>query len=95
MGKTVYIHSIEEMCDLMCDNKIPEGEQTWIFTFGSGQQHAGHYVKIDGTYDSARNEMFDKYGDDWGFQYSEKTWKEMENDPDRWYPMEKELKEDV
>lgn len=51
MGKTVYIHSIEEMCDLMCDNKIPEGEQTWIFTFGSGQQHAGHYVKIDGIYD--------------------------------------------
>lgn len=39
--------------------------------------------------------MFDKYGDDWGFQYSEETWKEMENDPDRWYPMEKELKEDV
>lgn len=36
MGKTIYVNSLEEMCDLVCDNKIPEGEQTWIFTFGSG-----------------------------------------------------------
>ena len=23
-------------------------EKDWIFTFGCGQQHAGHYVKIHG-----------------------------------------------
>lgn len=34
MGKTIEVNSLEEMCDLMCDNKIPEEEQTWIFTFG-------------------------------------------------------------
>lgn len=66
-------------------------EQWWIFTFGSGQQYAGHYVKIKGTWDSAREKMFAKYGKDWGFQYSEKEWEKFENDPDRLWPMEKEL----
>ncbi len=93
MGKTIYVNSVEDMCDLMCDNKIPEEEQTWIFTFGSGQQHAGHFVRINGTFDSARAEMFDRYGEDWGFQYSEEKWKEMEDNPSRWWPMEKELVE--
>lgn len=47
----------------------------WIFTFGSGQEHAGKYVKIRGTHNQARKKMFEKYGKDWGFQYSEKRWK--------------------
>ena len=63
----------------------------WMFTFGSGQKHAGYYVKIRGTFDEARRKMFDKYGEEWGFQYSEKKWREMESDPNRLWPLEKEL----
>ncbi len=48
-----------------------ELERSWIFTFGCGQKHAGHYVKIFGTFNSARNEMIRRYGTDWCFQYTE------------------------
>lgn len=46
-------------------------ERWWIFTFGCGQQNAGHYVKFFGTYGDARQQMFDKYSDKWAFQYAE------------------------
>jgi len=49
-----------------------EQEQNWIFTFGMGQPHAGCYVKIKGTYGSAREQMFKRFGDRWCFQYTEK-----------------------
>lgn len=92
MGQTVEINSAEDMCRAMCDNVLPKPEkQWWIFTFGCGQQHAGMYVKIYGTRDEARKKMFDKYGREWGFQHSEEEWKSFENDPNRWWPMEKEL----
>lgn len=50
------------------------GECNWIFTFGNGQKHAGHYVKIYGTFWTARSEMFRRYGKDWSLQYSEDEW---------------------
>lgn len=43
----------------------------WYFTFGQGQEHAGHYVKIWGTFGEARTEMFNRYGSAWSIQYSE------------------------
>lgn len=49
-----------------------EMEKTYIFTFGVGHKHGGHYVKIRGTYESARKEMFERFGKDWAFQYEEK-----------------------
>lgn len=63
----------------------------WIFTFGSGQQHAGYYVKIRGTFDEARAKMFEKYGEDWSFQYSEEEWNEWERSRPPYVPIEKEL----
>ena len=66
-------------------------EQYWIFTFGGDQKHAGKYVKIRGTAVSARDKMFNKYGDKWGFQYSEEEWENMKNDPRRWWDLETEL----
>lgn len=66
-------------------------EAWWIFTFGCGQRYAGRYVKIRGTFNGARQKMIDKYGLDWGFQYSEKTWEEYERDTKRLWPMETEL----
>ena len=47
--------------------KAHEVEQDWIFTFGVGQERAGHYVKIHGTYRNARDEMFRRYGREWAF----------------------------
>jgi hypothetical protein len=77
-------------------------EQVWIFTFGYGQQHEGHYVKFFGTYGEARIKMLREYGTQWGFQYSEEEWenyvKEAESFAERVYGskdfalIEKELK---
>lgn len=66
-------------------------KQYWIFTFGCGQEHEGKYVKIWGTFGEAREKMFEKYGDKWAFQYTEKEWgKWLERKP--WYiPGETEL----
>lgn len=53
-----------------------EDRKNWIFTFGCGQQNEGYYVKIFGTFSEARQKMFDRYGNKWGFQYSEDEWNE-------------------
>lgn len=50
----------------------------WIFTFGVGQEHGGRYVKIHGTFEEARQKMFDEFGTKWCWQYSENEWKEFE-----------------
>lgn len=95
MGKEFIVNSFEDMCDLMCNNYIPEedieDEEEWVFTFGYDQEHAGHYVIFSGTYSEARNKMCEKYGNRWAFQYSKKEWDEMENDPYRMYDMETPL----
>ena len=76
--------------------RIVEGaadeKQLWRFTFGSGQQHAQHFVKIYGTFDSARAEMFAKYGAEWCWQYSEKEWEDWEEKAKTMgIPIEREL----
>lgn len=43
----------------------------WYFSFGSGHQHHDGYVKIEGTFSEARNEMFRRYGAKWCMQYTE------------------------
>lgn len=64
----------------------------YIFTFGCGQKHAGHYVKFYGTYGEAREQMCEKYGNEWAFQYSDAEWQDwLARKP--WYiPAETELK---
>lgn len=70
---------------------------TWIFTFGSSREihgdRAGKYVRIKGTFESAREEMFKRYGSKWAFQYSEEEWEEIKRDPNRFWEMETELEE--
>lgn len=53
-------------------------EQYWYFTFGYGHENAGYCVKIKGSYGEARQKMFDRFGDQWCFQYSEEEWKKYE-----------------
>jgi hypothetical protein len=50
-------------------NKQKEIEKWWAFTFGCGQKHFNHYVKIKGTFSSTREEMFKLFGKRWSFQY--------------------------
>lgn len=42
----------------------------WVFTFGSGQEHEGCYIVIEGNYSEARKEMHRRFGAKWGFQYA-------------------------
>lgn len=72
-------------------NSPQEPEQWWIFTFGYGQEHAGYYVKVYGTFGGARDKMFEKYGDKWAFQYSAVEWDELSKDKNPMWCMEKEL----
>lgn len=65
--------------------------RNWIFTFGNEHRFAGKYVKIFGTYESARAEMFKHFGDRWAFQYSEEAWQEIVDNPKRTWPVEEEM----
>jgi len=76
MGETFRVDNLEDMCAMMCDNRVPKEKPGWWYmTFGWTQKHAGFYVKIYGTFNEARKKMFDKYGREWSFQYSEDEWK--------------------
>jgi hypothetical protein len=46
-----------------------EVEKDYYFTFGSGQAFPNGYVKIRGTFASARQAMFDRFGPKWSMQY--------------------------
>ena len=66
-------------------------KEYWIFTFGYGQPNEGHYVKIYGSYDEARQKMFAKYGANWAFQYSSTYWEDWKKRRPPYVPLEKEL----
>lgn len=70
---------------------MPKAEEWWIFTFGCGHPHAGHYVKIRGSYSEARKKMVAKYGTRWAFQFALSEWEKVYNNPLRDYPLEAEL----
>lgn len=91
MGMEMQVNTLEEMCDLMCDNAIPEKSEYWIFTFGCGQEHAGKCVRIKGSFAEARAKMIERYGINWAFQYSTEEWEKYKNDPNRWWKMEEEI----
>ena len=66
-------------------------ECDWIFTFGHGTRNAGTCVRIHGTYGSAREKMFELFGNNWGFQYSAEEWENWLNTPDLGWMLEKEV----
>ena len=68
-------------------------KQWWVFTFGYGQKHEGHYVKIYGTYEKAREMMFKLYGQEWAFQYTTAEWKDWEERRPSWMKPETMLAE--
>lgn len=56
------------MTEKLADFHDPE--HVWIFTFGLGLFSApARYIKIKGTYDSARKEVCRRFGKKWAFQY--------------------------
>ena len=66
-------------------------DNLWIFTFGCGQPLGGKCVKIEGTYEEARDKMCAQFGKEWAFQYSNTEWEGYKNDPNRKWPMEEEI----
>ena len=46
-------------------------EQDWFFTFGYGHENPNSYVRIHGTFESARTDMIKMFGSQWSFQYNE------------------------
>lgn len=50
--------------------------KSWYFTFGVGQGDLAHkYVVIkDDDYEKARAKMFEAFGNNWSFDYSEEEW---------------------
>ena len=53
-------------------NKNKPLEQTWVFTFGLGQNHDKCYTMQYGDYSTARDKMIKAYGSKWAFQYKDK-----------------------
>lgn len=58
-----------EGCPCLDQPEPAEVEQEWLFTFGTGQQHDGRFVRITGTHDSARARMVEVFGTAWCDQY--------------------------
>ncbi len=64
-----------DLCKLCKQAEVdlePECEgptQLWYFTFGSGQAHPNCYVKLMGSFQGTRKEMFRRYGAKWSMQY--------------------------
>ena len=64
---------------------MPENENWFIFTFGSGQPHA---IELGANLCA---KMIEKYGTQWGFQYTEQQWLEWLNEKPAWLPAEQLL----
>jgi len=47
-----------------------EVPQDWFFSFGYGHAHPNKFVRIHGTQNSSRAEMFRRYKAKWSFQYA-------------------------
>lgn len=80
IGRAIEVYT-EALCELHIKTHLEDivkkmCERTWVFTFGCGHEHEGHYVKIKGTFEEARAKMFERYGNAWAFQYSEEAWEE-------------------
>lgn len=58
-------------------------EQWYCFTFGAGQEYPNRYVRIFGTFSSARDEMFNRFGAKWSMQYPENSEK-FQSDANKW-----------
>ena len=77
----------------MKTNTVEAEKECWVFTFGYGQKHEGKFVKIYGRdFGDARQVMFDRYGREWAFQYSEEEWSDWEKRRP-WYMKETLLEE--
>lgn len=65
----------------------------WYFTFmGSDEVHRNCVQPIiANSYMEARYAMFEKYGDNWAFQYSEDQWNDWNITRPVGFPIEREL----
>jgi len=57
-------------------------KQSWIFTFGIGHLMSKYAIKINGTFDEAREKMVEQFGRKWCSQYSVR---EFEGDREKYF----------
>lgn len=79
-GLDVHFQSAPEPEPETCpclDQPEQEPSQEWLFTFGSGQQHDGRFVRITGTHASARARMVEVFGTAWCDQYDWRRFDEL------------------
>lgn len=77
MGITVEIHNIEEMCNLMCDNKLPENDFRRTCTECGCKMESGYVIRDGEEYFCSDDCL-------WAW-YSEEEYEELcENDEAYW-----------
>lgn len=66
--------------------------EKYYFTFGCDSPNAGMCQVVEASCELyARAKMFDLYGNKFCTSYPEDIWMKMKNDPNRKFPLEKEL----
>ena len=55
-------------------SKTETKAKSFVFTFGLSNPCAGHFVRIEGSYMTARAKMIELFKDRWAFQYSDEEW---------------------
>jgi hypothetical protein len=70
---------------------MKEKRQWWIFTFLDRKSDEEKPVKVYGTYEEARKEVFKKYGNKYVFVYTEEEWNEINKNPLCWPVPELEI----
>jgi len=45
-------------------------EEEWLFTWGWGQEFPNRFLRLKGTKSSTRQQMVDRFGGRWSFQYA-------------------------
>jgi len=49
--------------------ELPGFEEEWLFTWGWGQEFPNRFIRLNGTASSTRQQMVDRFGNRWSFQY--------------------------
>lgn len=62
--------------------------QEWIFTFGIDHKNSGKCVRLKGSYDKARSDMFRLFGRNWAAQYSPTEWENIRKTHGRYIAQE-------
>jgi hypothetical protein len=100
LGDRLNEDSIEFLIDALVNRSYPKETaekvdtskfSTWYFTFGVGQTNSGKVQPIKAQdSEQARTKMFDVYGKEWCWQYSQEDWNSIKRDVPEYHTEELE-----